>query len=237
MNMSETTRRQQEYYNSLLEANRGTPRATSSESIAHKRCRYQQISGVFEADCAFTLHDVGCGLGGYGEFLKNSFSDRKIDYSGTDIVPALLDEARAKHPGHHFYLRDLTQAPGNDRYDYVVLSGVFHQRRTTPIPEWERYLQALVQNAYRMCQKGLAFNVVSPFVDFYLPELYYANLGKIVNFVNDNMSRFFVIKHDYALFEMTFYVYRPEYVAAKYPAKELARYFLRDLSQIGRTEV
>ena len=40
--------------------------AVSSESDAHKRLRFQQIAQLFDCDAAFSVHDVGMGLGAFG---------------------------------------------------------------------------------------------------------------------------------------------------------------------------
>jgi len=76
-----------------------------------------------------------------------------------------------------------------------------------------------------MCKKGIAFNFISPFVDYYQTEVYYSNLPKIINFINDKLSRFFVIKHNYALYEYTVYVYREEYIKLLHPELEFQKYF------------
>jgi hypothetical protein len=223
--MKNVRQAQQAHYRMLLENHAGTPMAVSSESAAHKKLRFDQLAKLFGDDAQFTLHDVGMGLGAFGVYLRENFEGRRIEYSGTEILPEFVRGAETEHPKSSFYLRDLTEGAGDDRYDYVVLSGVFHQRRSTPIPQWEEFSRLLLRNAWKMCRKGLAFNFVSPFVDFYQTEVYYANLTRVIQFINEELTRFFVVNHSYALFEFTLLVYREPYVAARDSAPEFRKYF------------
>lgn len=218
---------QEKIFRDLYEANRGTPMAVSSESWAHKELRYRQLSDIFRDDDVFSIHDVGCGLADLGTFLDRRFPDRTITYSGTEILEEFRREAAQRRPQSSFRLRDLAEAPGEDRHDYVLLSGVFHQRRETSIPDWERFYQVLLRNCFTMARKGIGFNFVSPFVDFQQPHVYYCNIYKLITFINDELSRFFEIRHHYALFEMTLFVYQPDFIAARHSQPEFTKYFKR----------
>jgi len=47
----------------------------------------------------------------------------------------------------------------------------------------------------------------------------------LINFINDELSRFFEIKHNYALFEFTVYVYKYEHIKSKSIEPEFQKYF------------
>ena len=199
--------------------------AVSSESLKHKELRYKNISGVFGEEDSFSLHDVGMGLGDYCNFLNKYYSDRNIVYSGSDIFQDYVIESNRRFPDKKFYLRNLVTSSTEDKYDYLILSGVFHQRRDTSIKDWEQYMETLINNCFAMCNKGIAFNAVTQFVDFYQPNIYYCNIHKLIESINDRLSRFFILKHDYALYELTVYVYKEEYIQQKYSEKEFEKYF------------
>ena len=216
---------QEHHYRGLLEKHAGTPMAVSSESDAHKRLRFEQIAKLFGEDDAFSVHDVGMGLGAFGSYLEDVFPGRQIDYSGSEILPEFVEAARRVHPVRKFFCRDIAEEAASEIYDYVILSGVFHQRRDTSIADWEKCSRHLLRNAWSMCRKGLAFNFISPFVDFYQTEVYYANLPRVIQFVVEELSRFFVVNHSYALFEFTVLVYRETVIASRDSAPEFQKYF------------
>jgi hypothetical protein len=228
--MKNITRKTQEaYYRSLYQEHSGTPMAVSSESLAHKELRFREICRLFQDEDAksnFSVHDVGMGLSDLYHFISTHFPYSNINYSGSDILEEFVEASKERFPNSTFFHRDLTEE-GNttDTYDYVVLSGVFHQRRTSTIPEWESFWQTLLLNCWNMSRKGIAFNFVSPFVDYYQDNIYYCNIYKLIDFVVSRMSRYFTVNHNYALYEFTILVYKPEYTRELFPQDEFAKYF------------
>lgn len=217
--------KQEEVFRKLYEEHKGTPMAVSSESWNHKKIRFKKLCELFENDDTFTVHDVGMGLADLYRYMQQQVPDKSFTYSGTEILAAYVEESQALFPECKFYHRDIAEDTFSDHYDYLVMSGVFHQRRDTPIRDWEKFSQHLLKNSFKMCKKGMAFNFISPFVDFYQTQVYYCNMPKLINFINDELSRFFEIRHNYALYEFTVFVYREEYVKSISPEPEFQKYF------------
>jgi len=225
MKKNNTREAQEKIYRSLYQQYKGTPMAVSSESIAHKAIRFSEISRVFESDNHFTIHDVGMGLADYLDYLRRNYSNLDFEYSGTEILPEFFEEASRRYPNNNFFLRDIAEQSFDDHYDYVLMSGVFHQRKQTYIREWEEFAQNLIYNSFQMSKKAVGFNFISPFVDFYQAEVYYCNLSKLLNFINDRLSRFFILNHNYCLFEFTVFVFHEEWIKSKYTESEFQKYF------------
>lgn len=224
--MKNNTRTSQEFiFRNLFEKYKGTPMANSSESYVHKTQRYELVSGIFRDETNISLHDVGMGTGEFGKYLKQKFPDKNINYSGSEIINELIAEAEVYFPSSKFYCRDLAERSYKDRYDYIILSGVFHQKRDASIKEWENFYKLILKNSFLMCRKGISFNFITPFVDYYQTDVYYCNLSKLLNFINDDLSRFFEIKHNYALYEFTVYVYKEEYIRSITTEIEFHKYF------------
>lgn len=223
--MNKTRKSQEKIYRELFNEHKGTPMAVSSESLNHKKMRFSMICDIFKEEDDVTVHDVGMGVADLYAFMKENYTDKKMVYSGTEIIDEYVDEAKKRFPELSFYNRDIAESKFDDKYDFVLMSGVFHQRRDSAIRDWEKFSQQLLKNSFEMCNKGIAFNFISPFVDFYQTQVYYSNLPKLINFINDDLSRFFEIRHNYALFEFTVYVYKEEYIKSKYPQTEFQKYF------------
>ena len=216
---------QEAYFRHLYNEYNGTPKAVSSESMEHKCLRFAQISRIFEGDDNFTIHDIGMGLAAYLDYLNAHFSDIHFEYSGTEILQEYVENTRSRFPQNKFYLRDIAEKKPPEKYDYVVMSGIFHQRREISIPDWEAFSQKLIKNAFGMSKKGIGFNFISPFVDFYQTDVYYCNLIKLIHFIHDDLSRFYVINSNYALYEFTVFVYQESYIRSMYPQTEFQKYF------------
>lgn len=51
------------------------------------------------------------------------------------------------------------------------------------------------------------------------------NLSKILDFVSEELSRFFIVRHNYALFEFTVAVYTNDFVKERFTEPEFEKYF------------
>ncbi len=227
MTTNNTRENQERIFRSLYQKYKGTTMEVSSESIAHKNTRYEILSKLVENEKIIQVHDVGFGLASYYNYLIKNFPGKTIEYSGSEILVEYIKEVQKRYDNIQVYHRDLSEVPGKDKYDYLVMSGVFHQRRESKISDWERFSQSIIKNTFLMCNKGIAFNFITPFVDFYQSDVYYCNLPKLLNFINDELSRFFVLHHNYALFEFTVFVYKEDYIHSLYPQSEFVKYFKR----------
>ena len=165
------------------------------------------------------------GVADFYHYIQNNFDKLNIQYSGTEILKEFVDISKERYPELNFYHQDIAESPSEKIYDYVIFSGLFHQRRKNTIGDWERFSQNLIANAFKMSKKGIAFNFISPYVDFYQTEVYYCNVHKLIEFITGELGRFFEIKHNYALYEFTVFVYKEEYIKEINPQSEFKKYF------------
>ncbi|MFH2204220.1 MAG: class I SAM-dependent methyltransferase [Elusimicrobiota bacterium] len=155
-----------------------------------------------------TLLDFGCGTGHLCGYVKKH-AGRSIKYSGLDISESLLLLAKEKYPDENFYQLDIMD--GTDElplFDYIVANGVFTQKRELSLDDMLEFMKDSVERLFSKTRKGLAFNVMSPFVDWENPGNFYLPFNKLTDFLRESISRNFVIRHDYGLYEYTVYVYK-----------------------------
>mgnify|MGYP006437329009 CR=1 FL=1 len=225
MNRKKIENQQKAYWQTKLEEDKDLTYAVGSESIAHKNLRYQQISKLFGNDVNFSLLDVGAGVADYYSYLKQYFPDRKINYSALEITEEFSQIARNKYPEIKIQSSSILDSEDSiEVNDYVVLSGIFHQLGEASISEWETYLEEMIVKSFALCKKGMAFNVLSNFVDYKKSGNYYCDLVDLQQFIVSKLSRFFTVNHAYPLFEATFYVYKREFIADHYPQIEFQKY-------------
>jgi len=96
--------------------------------------------------------DVGCGLGDLYDFLQTRFSG--FSYTGIDLVPDMVKQARAKYPDANFESGDIFSMKTN--YDYLLASGslTFH------VSGGPEYYYKMIRRMYRLARKGVAFNML-----------------------------------------------------------------------------
>lgn len=216
---------QNNYYGRLFKKYSYSPLAVGSENEINKKIRYLKLSKCFLDDNNFSLHDIGCGLGHYYEFLKLNYPQKKIKYSGSEVCKEFIDYCKKKYPECDFWLRNLADKPFREKYDYLVFGGTFYHEENNNKIYWKKFMEAMLLNGFKNAQKGIAFNMITVHCDYFRNGLFYCDPSYILNYIAKNLSRFFSIDHSYPLYEFTVCVYKENYIKSLFPEIELKRYF------------
>ena len=155
-----------------------------------------------------SLLDFGCGAGHLLTYLEGH-PIPNIRYTGLDISKKFISLCHSKFPDAQFLCADvLAEMTIMEDYDYVVMNGVFTEKRNLTFDEMFNYFQKLIVATFANTKKGLAFNVMSKQVDWERADLFHLPLDVLASFLVQKISRNFVIRNDYGLYEYTTYIYR-----------------------------
>lgn len=150
--------------------------------------------------------DVGCGYGALADIIKNKALP--IDYTGIEVVQEMLEVAQKNHPNYQFIHGDILKAEVS-RYDYVVCNGILTQKLDTPILEMNKFAQGLIRRLFEICNCGVAFNLMSTFVNFQSDNLYYRNPAELMAWCMSELTPHVRIDCAYELwYEYTVYLYK-----------------------------
>jgi len=216
---------QREFYRRLWAQHGDDPRALGHRDRATQAERFARLARVFGRERRFSVHELGCGLGHFGEYLAAEHSG--AEYSGSDLVEEFLEVCRRRHPQGRFHLRDVTAQLPAERYDFVTQSGAFNGRLDAEPAAWQAFIERALRAMYAMARCGIASNFLSRYCDpeRMRPELHYQDPAQLTDFVVRELSRHYEIDSGGPLYEFTLRVYRPEYVRRAYGAPEFDRYF------------
>jgi SAM-dependent methyltransferase len=167
-----------------------------------QKVRFEALASVEPLE-GMKILDLGCGLGGLYGFLKERGIG--VDYTGVDLFPPLIQEARKLNPGIRFETRVLLAQPYPSRnFDYVFLSGVFNVK----VRDNWKYMRALLGAALRQCRRALAFNVLNAEADLREPDRFGANPRDLVSFCRRlGPSRVQLLDHYHPL-DLTVFLYK-----------------------------
>jgi len=155
-----------------------------------------------------SLLDFGCGTAHLLAFIEQN-KIRNILYSGLDISQKFVDVAREKYPANPFYCIDIfDEKNGLPKFDYIVMNGVFTEKRELSFEEMWDYFTKMISLVFDKTNKGFAFNVMSKNVDWEREDLFHVSLDLLSGFLCKNLTRDFVIRNDYGLYEYTVYVFK-----------------------------
>lgn len=155
-----------------------------------------------------TLLDFGCGASHLYEYiLRNNFP--LSVYSGLDISEDFIKLASSKYPLVKYYCLDILDTDQSiEHFDYVVMNGVFTEKRSLTFDEMLVYFKKIVRKVFSIADCGIAFNVMSSHVDWERDDLFHLPLDILSEFLIKHVSRNYVIRNDYGLYEYTVYVYK-----------------------------
>jgi SAM-dependent methyltransferase len=157
----------------------------------------------------FSVLDIGCATGCVLDELEAQ-GRKDVGYRGVDLSPAMVQAAQAKHPGAEFILGDPFDLPQvwDDPPDYVIMGGIFTWRPGISREEMSRYMLDLLRLAFTHCCRGVCFNVMSHHVDWRRDDLFHVPFDEMAALVREHLSRNYIFRADYGLFEYTTYVYK-----------------------------
>ncbi len=157
--------------------------------------------------------DVGCGLGHLFEYFKETRVN--VDYTGTDLVREMVEHAQKKHQDARFIHANFLDDFENDSFDIVFMAGIFNIRMDK---HWE-FVTAMLRKGWENCKEAMAFNMITNYVDYREPYLYYAN--PLAVFHNcKKMSKKVSLYHDYLPFEFTIIMDKTPFPSQCYSRKQ-----------------
>lgn len=198
------------HYEDCLERHGDTHLGVDWPDADDAETRYRVMLDVIRepADQSVSLLDFGCGAGHLLDFIH---ANRMVslNYQGLDASPKFIALCQQKFPGTPFHQNDVLAEPlAIEPVDYVVLNGVLTEKREMTTGEMCGYMEALIGAVWPFARKGLAFNVMSTRVDWQRDDLFHLSFDAMAEFVSRKLSRHFLFRQDYGLFDYTVYVYR-----------------------------
>lgn len=70
------------------------------------------------------------------------------------------------------------------------------------------YLKKMISIIFTKSNKAIAFNVMSKQVDWEVDTLFHVPIDDMANFLTKKITRNFIIRNDYGLYEYTVYIYK-----------------------------
>jgi SAM-dependent methyltransferase len=150
--------------------------------------------------------DIGCGYGHLLDLIKDK--DLNIKYTGVDICSEMISYAKKKHPDNKFFCEDILDFK-EKKYDYIVCNGILTQKLNVSTLSMNYYSKKIIKKMFKMCKKGIAFNLMSTHVNFQKENIYYCNPAEMLAWCMSEITSNVKLDASYKLwYEYTMYLYR-----------------------------
>lgn len=172
--------------------------------------RFQVLCQIADISSSKVL-DFGCGNGALVQYLLEELSF-KGEYVGLDVSSKMINLCKNKFSKFRFEVQDILETPLKERFDYILISGIFNQK----VGQDEELTHQLLQTLFKQTNKGLAFNSISTYVDYFTEDLNYLNPDAMFKFCKEKLTPQVTLRHDYLLrhdclpYEYTMYLFKSE---------------------------
>ena len=205
-----------EHYEDCFDKYGDTPKGVDWTKEEQVDFRYQTMLDLinfreksFDISTNFSVLDYGCGLSHLFEYIQKHHINY-INYTGLEISNKFFEESKKKFPMNDYIFGDILKDKNllKNNYDYIVMNGVFTEKRNLSYQDMFAYFENMIKEIFKYCNKGIAFNVMSKQVDWEIDTLFHVPMDDMANFLTKKISRNFIIRNDYGLYEYTVYLFK-----------------------------
>lgn len=188
-------------YETSLAEHGASPKGVGWRDDETHRLRFERLAALLELAERPSINDLGCGYGAFLEYLASRGIEPAL-FRGIDISERMLAEARRRHPAAEWVLGDRIPAEA----DYSFASGIFNVRLEASEAAWRSQIEATLEHLSERSRRGFAFNLLTSYVDYREPHLYYGDPCEFFDLCKRRFSRKVALLHDYPLYEWTLLV-------------------------------
>jgi 2-polyprenyl-3-methyl-5-hydroxy-6-metoxy-1,4-benzoquinol methylase len=189
------------YFDALLQESADEHYVVAQSEISHRK-RFEKLLELGDFNHK-TVLDVGCGIGGFWDFLR----EKKIDcksYTGIDINPHMIETAQKKHPSlkKHFFLFDILEDQLEQSFDYVIANGPLNLQ-FEPAMNMQMTLD-MMRQMFHLAATGMAITMTSSLTRKPAAGTFYYDPAEIVKgtaaFCSNLRLDHTYLPHDFAIF-------------------------------------
>lgn len=177
------------------------PEVAEWKSVESQHSRFAQLAQLGDMSGKRIL-DIGCGIADIYPFLLEKFGD--INYTGVDLVSESVNYAKTLYQDVRLECRDIIEEPFPERFDYVLISGIFN----SVIPEAESFLKTMTTAAFNHANIALGFNFLSSYKNYADASACYHDPYEVLKHCLDNLSWKTNMLHHYFRTDVSVSVYR-----------------------------
>lgn len=175
--------------------------ALASGTTERRDIRFSTLKSVGNLEGKKVL-DLGCGFGDFYAWLKGQGMD--VLYTGYDISPELIQVCNDRFPGSRFEVRDIQETGIPEKFDYIVCSQAFNNRLSEDSNI--KTMKDIISVCFEACNEGLAIDMLTSYVDFREPHLFYYSPEDMFSFAK-SLTKRVALRHDYPAYEFALFLY------------------------------
>jgi SAM-dependent methyltransferase len=169
--------------------------------------RFEKLTSIIsDRSTSHSINDFGCGYGAHLLYLLNEYKAQIASYNGYDVSEKMLAAAH-EHINHvKTSIKLIKSSEVLTMADYSFASGTFNVKFESEDSEWQEHIKKCLRNLDKHSARGFSFNLLTSYVDWKEPHLYYGDPCFWFDFCKRTFSKKVSLIHDYDLWEWTILV-------------------------------
>ena len=188
------------YYEGLVQRYGHDPRACDYGRPESQQLKFRVLSEAISLTNCSVL-DVGCGFGDFYRYLASRFAG--VRYSGIDICPAMVQQARQLSPELDVRVANLLDESVGGEFDLVTANGILYLLGDEAWP----IMQDLVTRMYALARQAVAFNSLSAWASDKERGEFYPDPLLVLEFCR-TLTPWVALRHDYHPRDFTIYMHK-----------------------------
>ncbi len=197
-----------EFYDNNLKSHGPGAQGVGWKNEEAQQVRFEQLAKLLPRQKAFSINDLGCGVGDFATYLQNN-GFTQFSYTGYDVMEEMITLAKNKHTSRQNYqFVNIKDAENMQEADYSIASGIFNLRYANTNEEWQTYILSNLQVMHEKSRKGFAFNALTSYSDKEKMQgyLYYSDPLFLFDYCKKHFAKNVALLHDYNQYDFTILV-------------------------------
>lgn len=185
------------------------PRTLGWGKGGRQEIRFSVLSAEALKNPTCSVLDIGCGFADLFSYLtRKGWSGT---YTGVELSPMLISEAKKTAPSARFILGDITDVKDQiPKHDYVIACGVCNHRLENQ--DTKTYVMEFIKNCFELSKTCLCMDFMSSFVDFEAEGAWHTDPRWLL-LETRALSRRVSIRADYMPYEFAMFLYKNDDVS------------------------
>ena len=206
LHLSKSEREIAATFNSRFDAYGPKPEASLWFSKSRQLARFSKLTESIlplATNTKFSIGDVGCGYGGFLDYLTVHHSDLGFKYYGYDIADRVI-----AYCSKNFQTANATflhRSRPSRKVDFHVMSGTYNYAPNMGVGPWRSYMRDEIKHIFSATNKCIVFNLmIADKAYISKSSIFYEEKEHFLSFCEEELGKTTILEHPLLQHEKTF---------------------------------
>ena len=206
LHLSKSEREIAATFNSRFDAYGPTPEASLWFNKSRQLARFSKLTEAIVSrvsNTEVTIGDVGCGYGGFLDYLAKHNTEIRFKYYGYDIADRVIAYClKNLQTANATFLHGSRPAR---KADFHVMSGTYNYAPNIGVGPWRSYMRDEIKHIFSATNKSIVFNLmIADKAYISKSSIFYEEMEHFLTFCRKELGKTTILEHPLLKHEKTF---------------------------------